>query len=137
MIFFITLLIKVDVTDPCLFPGAKKNWKAFVAELVDKKRATTKHHEEVDPKTLLKIYQLVMAAKDVIECRGSSDYEEKLKKIPAQYHNRVHYVVQWGAELILMMYEVRRGVENLDSLEATDFQVFDDDIYNFQYIRWK
>ena len=40
------------MTDPCLFPGAKKNWKAFVAELVDKKHATTKHHEEVDPKTL-------------------------------------------------------------------------------------
>ena len=70
-----------------------------------------------------------------MESRGSGDYEEKLKKIPARYHDRVHCLVQWGAELILMMYEVRRGVENLDVLEATQFKVFEDDLYDFKYIR--
>ena len=89
----------------------------------------------MDPRTLLKIYQLLMDAKNVIDSRGSTDYEEKLRKVPARYHDRVHYLVQWGAELILMMYEVRRGVENLDVLEATHFKVFDDDLYDFKYIR--
>ena len=34
-----------------------------------------------------------------------------------------------------MMYEVRRGGENLDTLEASDFKVFDDTLYDFKYVR--
>ena len=43
---------KVDITDTILFPNLPNKWKAFVAELVKKKRAEVDHHEEVDPVTM-------------------------------------------------------------------------------------
>ena len=49
---------KVDVYDPILFPNLPNKWKAFVAELVKKRRAEVDHHEEVDPVTMEAIFMM-------------------------------------------------------------------------------
>ena len=41
----------------------------------------------------------------------------------------------WGAQLILTLYEVRRGGEGLEELKKKDFDVIEDRIYDFKYIR--
>ena len=128
-------LYRVDITDPCLFPQAAKRWKAFMAELVDKNRAETKHHEEVDPVTVKKIYDLLGNVKIAAEARGREDFDDKLEKVPWKLRNKLHYVLQWGAELVLEMYEVRRGGENMENLKKKYFQIIEDNIYDFKYIR--
>ena len=128
-------LFHVDVTDPCLFPESEKRWKAVLKNIVREKRGDVEHHKEVDPTTMLKIYKLAGHLKKAIEGRGSADYVNLLGKIDPTLHNSIHTLVQDIAMMILETYEVRRGRENMENLEVTDFQVFDDNIYEFRYIR--
>lgn len=126
---------KVNITDKCLFPEAEKKWKAFSKEVVKNKRGDTEHHEEIDPETLLQIYSLLSNVKNAIQARGTSEYQAKLAKIPVESQSQLNKLAQWGAILILMSYEVRRGGEGYKELEVKDFQIFDDGQYDFKYIR--
>ena len=105
---------KVDVYDPVLFPTLSNKWKAFVAELVKKRRAEVEHHEEVDPITMESIFVLLANVKEAIEKRGTKEYEDILSRIPADYHEKLNYLLMWGAQLILTLYEVRRGGEEIE-----------------------
>ena len=126
---------KVDVYDPILFPNLPNKWKAFVAELVKKRRAEVDHHEEVDPVTMESIFVMLANVKEAIESRGKKEYEDILSRIPAEYHDKLNYLLMWGAQLILTLYEVRRGGEGLEELKKKDFDVIEDRIYDFKYIR--
>ena len=126
---------KVDVYDPVLFPTLSNKWKAFVAELVKKRRAEVEHHEEVDPITMESIFVLLANVKEAIEKRGTKEYEDILSRIPADYHEKLNYLLMWGAQLILTLYEVRRGGEGLEELKKKDFNIIEDRIYDFKYIR--
>ena len=126
---------KVNIVDKCLFPEAEKKWKAFSKELVKNKRGDTEHHEEVDPETLLQIYTLLSNVKNAIQARGTSEYQAMLAKIPVESQSQLNKLAQWGAILILMSYEVRRGGEGYEELEVNDFKIFDDGQYEFKYIR--
>ena len=61
--------------------------------------------------------------------------ETYLSKIPAMYHDQLHRILQWGAALVLVFYEVRRGKENLDDLKASSMKVFEDNNFVFKYLR--
>ena len=126
---------KVDVTNPLLFPEEATLWKSFLKELVEQNRSETTHHEEVHPQTMKKIYKLVVDVWEALKARGTDGYAEKLAIVPAEYHAELHVLLQRGIMLILEMFEVRRGSENIEFLQANSFKVFDDDIYDFQYIR--
>ena len=126
---------KIDITDPIMFPDNEKKWKALVTEIVAAGRNETKHHEEVYPETMLAIYQLLGKVVEVLKTRGTPDYARLLASIPADLQGRLHEVLQWGAIFILMMFEVRRGVENLEFLEAPDFMEIRDQLWDFQYFK--
>ena len=128
-------LYRLDITDPCLFPQAAKRWKAFVSELVAKNRSEVQHHDEIDPLTVELIYNLLGNVEAALKARGTKDYEDKLAKVPAKLHDKLNYVMQWGAELCLEMYEIRRGGENIDILKKKDFKIIKDNIFSFEYIR--
>ena len=127
---------KVDITDEKLFPQFARRWKSFVDKLAEEGRADTTHKEEIPATTLEKIYELLWNVKEALENRGHADYEEKfLSKIPAIYHDKLHKVLQWGAALVLVFYEVRRGKENLDELKASSMKVKEDENFVFKYIK--
>ena len=127
---------KVDITDEKLFPQFTKRWKSFVDKLAEEGRADTTHKEEIPATTLEKIYELLWNVKEALENRGAEDYEAKyLSKIPATYHDQLNKVLQWGAALVLVFYEVRRGKENLDELKALAMKVMEDENYVFKYIK--
>ena len=125
----------MDITDPILFPEASKKWKSFISELVVQGRAEVDHHEEVDPVTMEEIFNLLANVKIALEARGNDDYEEKLMRIPAKYHQQLNYILQWGAQFVLTLWEVRRGGENLENLKKKDFSVIEDNIFDFKYVR--
>jgi hypothetical protein len=128
-------LYQKDVTDTCLFPEAEKNWKALQKNIVKEKRGEVQHHSEIAPGTVIKIYDLARNIKAAINARGTEEYEGLLKLVDVKHHMRMNYIIQYVAMLVLESYEVRRGCENIENLLATDFQVFDDDIYEFKYVR--
>ena len=83
---------KLVISDPCVFPEMEKKWKAFVAELVDKGRNKTDHHEEVEAQTFIKIHNILMDVMVALKARGTPEYEVKLSKIPAEYHGSLHKI---------------------------------------------
>ena len=126
---------KVDIFDPIMFPEMEKKWKAFVTTIVAAGRNETQHHEEVHPETMMKVYKLLGMVVVVIKARGTPDYQKLLSTIPADLHSKIHMVLQWGAIFVLVMFKVRRGVENLENLEVSDFKEFKDHLWDFQYIK--
>ena len=106
----------MDITDPILFPHAQKLWNAFMKRIVSEGRSEAEHHEEVDPKTILKICILLDNANDALESSGTPQYQEKLLKILPYYLDKLNCIMQWGAMFVAMMFEVRRGHEGLETL---------------------
>ena len=126
---------KVDIFDSCTFPDHEKLWRSVEKMLVNEGRSETKHHEEVDPATMRKIYRLLGLVEDLIKSRGTPEYETKLARLPAEHHGNVHKLLQWGAMFILVMFEVRRGNEGMEFLEVKHFKVFEDSVWDFKYMR--
>ena len=126
---------RVDIQDASIFPNASKKWKSFVNQLVVKKRSEVEHHEEIDPITMACITELIVDAMDALVARGTASYMEKLTKIPIEWHGRLNYILQYGAQFILTLYEVRRGKEELELLKSSDFVTFEDSVFDFKYIR--
>ena len=82
------------------------------------------------------IWKLLASVKDIFEARGTKEYRAKLTaEIPLSWQNKINYILQFGMQFILTLYEVRRGRENLDQLRRNDFEIIEDKIYNFKYIR--
>jgi hypothetical protein len=131
----IKVLYKKDVTDACLFPESEKAWKSLQKNIVKQKRGEVQHHREVAPATLIKIYELAKHIKAAIDARGTDEYSDLLKRVDVQHHMKMNYIVQYVAMLVLESYEVRRGCENMENLLVTDFKVFDDELYDFKYVR--
>ena len=126
---------KIDITDNCMFPDNEKKWKALVSEIVAAGRNEIEHHEEVFPETMIAIYKLLGKIVAVMKARGTEDYSRLLATIPLDVHDKLHVVLQWGAIFVLLMFEVRRGVENLEFLEAPDFSEISDKVWDFRYFK--
>ena len=56
---------KVDIFDGCLFPELDKLWRSVDKMLANEGRSETKHHDEVDPATMRKIYNLLNLLEDL------------------------------------------------------------------------
>ena len=126
---------KVDITDKGLFPDSAKNWKSFCEKLAKEGRSETTHHPEVDPQTMEAINDLGVALMEALNARGTADYETKLSVIPVELRNKQNYAIQWVAMLQLILFECRRGAENMDELKKEDFVIHEDNLKKFKYIR--
>ena len=118
-----------------LFPLSTKRWKAFVTNLVQNNRAETTHHEEVSPETMEAIIELLCNVKDALEARGTPEYQSKLNMIPVEWQTKMNYLLQYGAQLVLTLFDVRRGKEGLEILRKEDLVEIEDDLYEFRYFR--
>ena len=90
---------KLDLVDPKVFPKEKKRWQSFVDALAKDGLADTKHFEEISPGTVQKLFQLFNNLEKVLKSRGKSDYNAKLQLIPAKFHHRLNYLLQYMAQV--------------------------------------
>ena len=47
----------------------------------------------------------------------------------------MNYLLQYGAQFVLTLYDVRRGKEGLENLKKDDLVEIEDDLYEFRYFR--
>ena len=126
---------QVDITDKGIFLESARNWKSFCEKLAKEGRSETTHHPEVDPASMEAINDLGIAAMEAIKARGTEEYEVKLNAIPLGLRDKLNYVIQWIAMKQLILFECRRGAENMDQLKKKDFEVYDDKVKKFKYVR--
>ena len=125
---------KIDVTDPIRFPDESKKWKAYLVKLVKEGRSETTHHSEVDPVTMELIYRLLFNVKNALVARGTPEFDEMIEKMPKNLQNKLHRVLQWGAQLLLMLFEARRGAKGMPHLKKNDFVIYEDPIKKFRKV---
>ena len=125
----------VNILDSCRFPQHAKLFKSLEKVLVKQGRSETNHHEEVDPATMTKIYELLALVEVLIKNRGREGYDVKLSELSAGLHSSIHKLLQWGAMFFLIMFEVRRGGEGIEFLEPDHFKIFEDQVWDFKYMR--
>ena len=46
-----------------------------------------------------KLYRLFNNLKAVFEARGQPDYNKKLQLIPPQFHHKIHFLLQYAAQV--------------------------------------
>ena len=59
----------------------------------------TKHKEEVPPETVEKLFKLFNDLSEVIRSRGTDRYHGNLSSIPAKYHHKINYLLQYTAQV--------------------------------------
>ena len=69
------------------------------------------HHKSVSPLVLDAAYQLFGDVMAAYKARGQADYEDYLNKIPAEWRDKYHYLMQWGVMWFSTLLEVNRGRE--------------------------
>ena len=126
---------RIDITDLAEFPNANQYWKSFIDELAKSNRAETNHRKEVNPSSIKAIMDLLTDVKDALMSRGTPEYQEKLTKIPVEWQSKLNYLLMWGSIFIVMLFEVRRGREGIAELMLSDFDIINDNVYSFKYIR--
>ena len=126
---------KIDISDPINFPEAGKRWKSFTEDLAGKGLAETVHYGEVDPVTMEMIFELLANVEEALEKRGEADYDTYLNKIPLEYREKLHYLQQWGAVFTVLLFEARRGGENMEKLKKTDYAIREDPVKNLKYVK--
>ena len=146
-------LHKIDLFDPKVFPKQKKRWQSFMDTLAQEGLADTKHYDEISPETVLKLFELFNNVMIVLKSRGQDDYNIKLQLIPAKFHHRLNYLLQYMAQVeilvnyqtcvlniyfiqfLLTMFECRRAGENLNESKKKDFKLIEDKTFKLSY--WK
>lgn len=112
---------KVDISQPAIFPGLHQFLKGHQKELKSAGRADTEHYQEIADEDLMKIFDLCQNVVTALERRGEDDYQEKLMKIPSEFRNCYHKLLQYAAQIIVMLMDCRRGREGLEDLKKSTY----------------
>ena len=89
----------MDYTDQVLFPLDEKRWRSLTDRLGKEGLADTIHHEEIPADTIGALYELFANTVESLNARGSSKYSSCLAKIPPAYHHKLHFLLQWCAQV--------------------------------------
>ena len=55
-----------------------------------------------------------------IEDKNSQEYKNLVAKLPEEYQDKYHVLIEYGAVVILMLCFARRGREGIDKIKKSD-----------------
>ena len=105
---------RIDLLDAKVFPGHKKRWQSFVDTLAKEGLefnslpsnfmiliglSDTQHFDEISPETVEKLFELFNNLVLVLNKRGEKDYCKYLECLPAKFHHRLNYLLQYMAQV--------------------------------------
>ena len=82
------------------------------------------HHKSVSPAVLDGAYKLFADATAAYDARGAPDYQDFLNKLPQDWRNKYHYILQWCPMWFATLLEVNRGREVRDHQKNDTFYFF-------------
>ena len=126
---------KIDICDSINFPLSSRRWKSFTDNLAEKGLAETIHYGEVDPHTMEMIFELLANVEEALDKRGAEDYDTYLAKIPLSHREKLNLLQQYGAMFCGLLFEVRRGGENMDMLKKVHFAIKEDQVKKLRFVK--
>jgi hypothetical protein len=126
---------QVDLSITAAFPNYNKFMKGLLKDLKQNGKGDVQHKDPIDGDTLAKIYQLFQLVQEAYKSRGEADYLEKLGKIPKEYQDCYHRLMQMGAQFVLQMAEAKRAREGLHDMKKDALTLFEDRKTHFKYFQ--
>ena len=125
-----------DIANAENFPGTEANWRKYTMKLTQEGKSVTKHKEEIPPATVNDLWMLFKNVQSALENRSSDNYVSFfLDKIDTDLHNKLNKIMMLGAIYLVTFYEVRRGQEGLEFLQQSDFQLVEDETFQYKYYK--
>ena len=93
-------------------------WGGYIKELKEEGRNDTSHNKEIPPASLIEIIMMLSLLQQIMECDKSRhlEYQSLIQKLPQDYKNTYHRLIQYGAMFIVCMHTARRGREGIGKL---------------------
>ena len=89
----------------------------------DAGRGDTKNRSEIPSKSWDFLMEHLFILQELMEADKSSErFQELLRLLPSQFYQKWHYLLQWGAILILLAFTAKRGREGIQNLRADHFE---------------
>ena len=103
--------------------------KAIRKGIKEDGRGETEHHPEIPSETLDAIWSLCGKLEKLLEAKFNLDqsgYNEALRNLPEKWRNNWHNLLRICIQFIVTMFDIRRGVEGIETLTKEHFQFFEE-----------
>ena len=82
------------------------------------------NHKSVSAAVLDAAYGLFADATAAFNARGESDFNDYLDKLPAEWRNKYHYILQWCPMWFSTLLEINRGREVCVKMKSKNTSYF-------------
>ena len=127
---------KVDFNDKLKFPQWEVCWKAYQGEVLKPNgKMEVKHGKFLCPELMEGIMEVVSIACDTFDARGTPEYETLLARLPEEYRDCYHKLIQMGAQYCVTLFFAQRGRESVAAMQVGDLIKEESDTLQFSYWR--
>ena len=127
---------KVDFNDKLKFPQWEVCWKAYQGEVLKPNgKMEVKHGKFLSPELMEGIMEVVSIACDAFDARGTPGYETLLARLPEEYRDCYHKLIQMGAQYCVTLFFAQRGRESVAAMQVGDLIKEESDTLQFSYWR--
>ena len=81
------------------------------------------------------IFELLANVEEFLNKRRADDYDTYLAKIPLSHREKITNLFQYGAMFSALIFEVRRGGENMEKLKKEHFAVLEDAVKELKFVK--
>lgn len=89
-------------------------WSGYQKELKDLGRNDVKHNDEIPAPSIIKIQEMLANLLEIMKCDKKNDavkYKNLVKKLPVEFQDEYHRLLQCGAFFVIAMHFAKRGRE--------------------------
>ena len=99
-------------------------------------KMATKHRRFLPPDFLEGVLWLVPLAVKCYNTRGTAEYSEHLDKLPVDFRDNYHKIIQWGVQYFITLFFGMRGLEGTKQLKVQDLVKEDNDA-DLEFSYWR
>ena len=89
-------------------------WSGYQKELKALGRNDVKHNDEIPASSIIKIHELLVVCLEIMKCDKKIDavkYKNLIQKLPLEFQDEYHRLLQCGAFFVIAMHFAKRGRE--------------------------
>ena len=122
-----------DIID--LISSFQNFYAGFIKKLKSEGRGDTEHRKEIPTSSLKVIMDLLRLLQEILRCedKKTPEYRNLIEKLPKDYQDSYHILIQKGVVYLLISLFGRRARENTDALTKAHFEKMYDEEENYFY----
>ena len=122
----------------CLF--FQNFWNGYILRLKAEGKADTQHTEAIPQESQDSIMDLIVLLQAIMGCKDkdTEEYRNLVSKLPEQYQDCYHFLMQYALYYIFAFLYARRGAQGIDLLSKSHFEkLWDEDNKIYYWLKVK